>query len=73
MSYDAWLEQPYQDRYAEGERYVAWCEANDLDPSEDHHEAYDVDVEERLEEIAERRAGDRAEAQADRIADRDIW
>lgn len=40
MSYDAWLERPYQERADESDAYVSWCEKQDLDPNEDHWDEF---------------------------------
>lgn len=41
-NYDAWLEEPYQRRAAEGEAFVVWCEANGYQPGDDEAaEAYE--------------------------------
>lgn len=40
-NYDAWLEEPYQRMYAEGEAFARdwedFCEHNDYDPADDTH------------------------------------
>lgn len=40
MSYDAWLERPYQDAAAESDAYVSWCEREGLDPDDDHYDEF---------------------------------
>lgn len=61
-AYDAWLEKPYQERYAEEEAYRAWCEEEGLDPTEDHTDAYREAMADREDdyyaELAEARAQD---------------
>jgi hypothetical protein len=38
---DAWLEAPYVDAARREDDYVKWCEANELDPSEDHWDDFE--------------------------------
>lgn len=70
MSYDSWLEAPYQQRATEADAYVAWCEANDLDPDDDLWDDFRDEMDARREdyevECAERAAEARAEALAER-------
>lgn len=40
MSYDSWLERPYQDRYDDAAAYEAWLESEDLDADEDHWDEF---------------------------------
>lgn len=59
-NYDAWLEAPIQRAYAEGDAFVDWCEANDVDPDDDraerlYQEAIETDQEREAEDRAERR------------------
>ena len=60
-NYDAWLEKPYQDRYAREDEYVRWCEENDLDPADDLWD----DFEEYLADLADDYALAQAEAAAE--------
>ena len=57
MSYDGWLEAPYQRMYAEGDAFVDWCERRDIDPeSEDAYDRYQADLDDAREAAAEARA-----------------
>ena len=51
-NYDAWLEKPYQDRYAREDAYVNWCEDNDLDPSDDLWDEFEQEMLDRAEDAA---------------------
>lgn len=61
-NYDAWLEKPYQDFYAEADAYVEWCEENGLDPEDDHNEDFKQAMADREDDyyadLAEARAED---------------
>jgi hypothetical protein len=41
MSYDSWLEAPYQRAAAQADAYVTWCEGEGLDPDDDHWQAFE--------------------------------
>jgi hypothetical protein len=59
MSYDAWLEAPYQHRYEASERFERAAEHYGLDPETDADEIerrMEDDEESAAEEAAERRA-----------------
>lgn len=47
-NYDSWLERPYQDMVEESDRFMDWCEANDVDP--DSPEAEDLYTSSSVEE-----------------------
>lgn len=57
MTYSEWLEEPYQTRYAQDEdfeRFVEYCEENDLDAeSEDFETWLSNDREDRKAESAD--------------------
>ena len=40
-NYDAWLEAPYQQRYAEDDAYFDFCESRGLDPEDDNEAAWE--------------------------------
>jgi hypothetical protein len=62
MSYDSWLEAPYQRMYAEGDAFVFWCEQHDVDPdADDAWDRYESDVADAREAAAEARAEAMAE------------
>ena len=46
---------------AEADSYVDWCEANDLDPDEDHRDSFRVERNEAREVFLESLAEDRAD------------
>lgn len=52
MTYDAWLERPYQTHYAQNDAYFDWCESNDLDPEEDHWDEWQTSLEDAAEDAA---------------------
>jgi hypothetical protein len=33
-NYDQWLEQPYQDMYAETDEFLDWCETHNMSPDD---------------------------------------
>ena len=53
-NYDNWLERPYQDMYDEMDRFIAWCEDNEIDCddplAEERYEAFMEDEAERYAE-----------------------
>jgi hypothetical protein len=63
MSYDAWLEAPYQQHAAEQERFERYAEKHGLDPEADEQEIVDRMVADD-EDAAERAAEDRAALRA---------
>lgn len=73
MSYDSWLEAPYQQAAAESDAYVTWCEANDRDPDEDHYDDFRADMDDRREDAEIAAAEARAEARADMMMERGEW
>lgn len=73
MSYDAWLERPYQERAAESDAYVSWCESNDLDPDDDHWDAFRDAMDQAREDFEVERAEARAEARAEEMMERGVW
>lgn len=67
MSYDSWLEAPYQEQYRLDDLYVAFCEETDRDPhpdAGDHGYAFEQWMAEQVEAAAETRAEEIAEARA---------
>ncbi len=68
--YDAWLERPYQQMCEESDRFIDWCEENDVDPEDDDATAlYEQAQQDAAEELAERRAEDMAERMMDAAYD----
>jgi hypothetical protein len=65
MSHQSWLEAPYTQRDQEQEVYERWCERRDLDPSEDHWDAFDADMDDAAADHADALAEARAEARED--------
>jgi hypothetical protein len=65
-SYDAWLEKPYQDRAAQEDAYVKWCEENDLDPDDDLYDDFMEAMEDMADDLAEQAAEARYEERMDR-------
>lgn len=61
--YDAWLERPYQDMMEETDRFIDWCDENELDPEDD-------EVEASYQEWIEAQYEGAAEAQAEAYLDR---
>lgn len=71
--YDAWLERPYQERAAEGDAYVAWCERSDLDPDGDHWDDFRAAMDDAREDAAIAAAEARAEDRAEAMMERGEW
>lgn len=69
MSYDAWLEKPYQDRAASDDAYFQWCEDNDLDPSDDHEAEFEQAMDDAREDAELARAENRADMERERDYD----
>jgi hypothetical protein len=62
VSYDSWLEAPYQRMCAESDAFVFWCESAGVDPdADDASDLYESAVEEAAEAAAEARAEAMAE------------
>ena len=59
---DSWLEAPYTNAAADEAAYERWCEANDLDPSEDHYAVFYQWQEDEYESAREDAQIARAEA-----------
>ena len=74
-SYDTWLTT--DPRQADDDAYEAWCEANDLDPADDHWADYQEHVEalheDRELEMAEWRRDHQAELAEERCAEAGDW
>ena len=69
MSYDRWLESPYQDMMEESDRFYDWAEKNGFEDaeSEEAEKAYMDWLEAQYEDAAEARAEALAEAYLDRM------
>jgi hypothetical protein len=66
MSYDSWLEEPYQRMYAEGDAFVEWCERRGIDPdADDAWDRYESDLADAREAAAEARAEARMDVERD--------
>lgn len=61
MSYDSWLEAPYQERADATDAYVEWCEENDHDPDGDFWDDFEQYSIDRAEDAAMERAEAAAE------------
>lgn len=64
-AHQAWLEAPYTARDREQEAYENWCERADLDPSDDHWDAFETWVDDTAQDHADALAEARAEARED--------
>lgn len=54
MSYDAWLEAPYQRAHAEGDAFIDWCESRNIDyESDDAWNRFQADMDDAREAAAE--------------------
>lgn len=65
MSYDAWLEKPYQDAAAEAEAYAQWCEREGHDPDDDLWDEFN-------DAMAEAKEDYEVDRYEQRMADREV-